>query len=54
MLFRSEKGIDTIDSVGKSVEDLKNVNMDSVKKGVREGLKALDSVKRLLKKEDIN
>lgn len=48
-----EKGMNVTDSVGKAFDEMKDVNMDSLKKGLKEGLKKLDSVKRLLKKEEI-
>ena len=41
----NEKGINPADSIGNALEELKNLNMDSLKDGMKEGMKALDSIK---------
>ncbi len=46
----NEKGINAPDSIGKAMDELKNLNMDSLKEGMQEGMKVLDSVNKELKK----
>ena len=46
----NEKGINASDSIGKALDEIKNLNMDSLKEGMQEGMKALDSVSNEMKK----
>jgi hypothetical protein len=46
----NEKGINATDSIGKAMDELKNINMDSLKEGMKEGMKVLDSVNAELNK----
>lgn len=46
----SEKGINASDSLSKGMEELKNMNMDSLKEGMQEGMKMLDSMTKEMKK----
>ena len=48
-----EKGINAVDSLGKAVDGIQNMSLDSMKKGLSGTLKKLDSIKKLLKKEEI-
>lgn len=41
-----EKGINPADSMGKVMEEIKKLDMDSLKRGMQEGMKALDSTKK--------
>ena len=45
-----EGGINASDSIGKAMDELKDLNMDSLKQGMEEGMKALDSATNELKK----
>jgi len=45
-----EKGINNENAGDKTLDAMKNVNMDSIKKDLQNSLMKLDSVKRLLKK----
>lgn len=38
-----EKGINASDSIKKAMDELKNIDVDSLKRGIQEGMKALDS-----------
>lgn len=43
----NEKGIENpADSIGKAMEQLKNMDMDSLKEGMKKGMEMLDSVKK--------
>lgn len=42
----NEKGVDAGEAVDKAMEELKNVDMDSLKMGMEEGMKVLDSVNK--------
>ncbi len=42
-----EKGV-SLDSLHESMEELKNINIDSLKEGIDKGIQALDSAKQLL------
>lgn len=42
----NEKGVDAGEEVNKAMEELKNVDMDSLKMGMEEGMKVLDSVNK--------
>lgn len=44
-----EKGINPTDSMGKVMEELKKMDMDSLKRGMQEGMKALDTLNMKLK-----
>lgn len=48
-----EKGVEMLDSLVTAPDENQKVdiNLDSLKKGLRDGIKKLDSVKRLLKRE---
>jgi len=48
----NEKGINVSDSIGKAMDEIKDINMDSLKQGMQEGMKALDSVSKELKKTE--
>lgn len=50
----TEKGINPADSINKAMEELKNVNMDSLKEKMNKGLETLDSVNKELKKIKTN
>ena len=41
----NEKGINPADSIGNALDELKNLNMDSLKEGMQEGMKVIDSLK---------
>ena len=43
-----EKGI-SADSLKSMMQEMKNINMDSLQKGISEGMNALDSAKKVLK-----
>lgn len=47
-----EQGMNPADSIGKAMEELKNVNMDSLKDKMHEGMEKLDSVTKELKKAE--
>lgn len=42
----NEKGVDAGAEVGKAMDELKNMDTDSLKKEMEEGMKALDSIKK--------
>lgn len=42
----NEKGINPTDSISKAMDELKNVNMDSLKDGMKKGMEVLDSLKK--------
>lgn len=42
----NEKGINPTDSIGKAMDELKNMDMDSLKDGMKKGMEMLDSVKK--------
>ena len=42
----NEKGINPTDSIGKAMDEIKNMNMDSLNDKVKKGMEALDSVKK--------
>ena len=44
----NEKGINVADSMGNIMEKLKDVNLDSLQKGLKEGSKAMDSASKML------
>ncbi|MEO6403845.1 MAG: hypothetical protein ABIY51_13925 [Ferruginibacter sp.] len=44
-----EKGMNPADSMGKVMDQLKNMDMDSLKRGMQEGMKALDTLDKLKK-----
>jgi hypothetical protein len=46
----NEKGINVADSVGNVMEKLKNVNLDSLQKSLKEGSAAMDSASKMLEK----
>ncbi len=45
----NEKGINPADSIGKAMDELNNLNVDSLKDGMKKGMEALDTLKRLMK-----
>lgn len=47
----NEKGINPADSIGNVMDELKNVDMDSLKEGMKKGMEALDSVNKILKEK---
>lgn len=47
-----EKGVNPADSIGKAMDELKDINLDTLKQGMQEGLKALDEASSELKKLD--
>ena len=46
----NEKGINPMDSLKRGIDELKKINMDSLKEGMQKGMQALDSVSKELKK----
>lgn len=48
----AEKGINPADSINKAMDELKDLNVDSLKDGMKKGMEALDSVNKELKKMD--
>lgn len=44
-----EKGMNPADSMGKVMDELKNMDMDSLKRGMQEGMKALDTLNKKMK-----
>lgn len=42
----NEKGINPADSIGHAMDELKNMDMDSLKEGMKKGMEMLDSVKK--------
>ena len=44
-----EKGGPSLDSLTQSMDELKNMNVDSLNKVMKEGMKAMDSVTKALK-----
>ena len=47
----NEKGINPSDSIGKAMDQLKNINMDSLKEGMKKGMEVLDSVNKAMKEK---
>ena len=51
----NEKGINPADSIGKVMDELKKIDMDSLTEGMKEGMKkgmeALDTVAKVLKEK---
>ncbi len=47
----NEKGINPADSIGNAMDELKNINMDSLKEGMKKGMEVLDSVNKVLKEK---
>jgi hypothetical protein len=45
----NEKGINPADSMGKVMDELKKMDMDSLKRGMQEGMKALDTLNKKMK-----
>lgn len=45
-----DEGVNISDSMGNVMEELKNVDMDSLQKSMKEGSKSLDSAAKLLKR----
>ncbi|MEP6711964.1 MAG: hypothetical protein ABJA37_06100 [Ferruginibacter sp.] len=45
-----EKGINPMDSLKKGMDELKKINIDSLKQGMQKGVDALDSLSKELKK----
>jgi hypothetical protein len=41
-----EKGMNPVDSLNKAMDDIKNMNTDSLKAGMEEGMKMLDSASK--------
>jgi Domain of unknown function (DUF4878) len=46
----NEKGINPADSIGAAMEKLKELNIDSLKEGMNQGIESMDSVKQQLEK----
>jgi len=46
----NEKGINPADSLSKGMEELEKINTDSLKEAMKEGMKALDTLNKELKK----
>jgi ketosteroid isomerase-like protein len=46
----SEKGINVTDSLENVMDKLKDINMDSLQRGLKEGAKAMDSAAKMLEK----
>ena len=44
-----EKGINPADSIGKAMDELKNVNIDSLKEGMQKGMEMMDSLTKKAK-----
>lgn len=42
----NEKGMNPADSIGKAMDELKDMDMDSLKEGMQKGMEMLDSVKK--------
>ncbi len=42
----NEKGINPTDSIGKAMDELKNMDLDSLKDGMKKGMEMLDSAKK--------
>ncbi len=47
----NEKGINPADSLNKAMDELKGVNMDSLKEGMKKGMEVLDSVNKVMKEK---
>jgi hypothetical protein len=45
----NEKGINPADSISSAMDKLKDVNMDSLKEGMKKGMEVLDSVNKAIK-----
>jgi hypothetical protein len=41
-----EKGMNPVDSLSKAMDDIKDINTDSLKAGMEEGMKMLDSASK--------
>lgn len=46
----NEKGINPTDSIGRAMEELKNINIDSLRDNIKKGMESLDSANRELQK----
>ena len=47
----NEKGINPMDSLQRGMDELKKINLDSLKQGMQKGIGVLDSINKELKKE---
>ena len=47
----NEKGINPADSINAAMDKLKDINLDSLKDGMKKGMDALDTVKKAMKYE---
>ena len=47
-----EKNINVSDSLNKAIEEINNIGIDSISKGLKEGLKKIDSLKDKIKELD--
>ncbi|MEP7165938.1 MAG: hypothetical protein ABI741_14645 [Ferruginibacter sp.] len=45
----NEKGINPADSINAAMDKLKDINMDSLKEGMKKGMEAMDTLKKAMK-----